>query len=232
MDKYISYFKDNKKECIVYLVLFILFVLFVLFFIYFLNVKEDMLNRIKLYNNLLNKENISSSTFKDSFKVDIKGEVNKPGIYEMDSDKRVNDVVIKAGGLTKNADTSVINLSKRLEDEMVIIIYSKDQVKNMEKIEEISEIKNNKCNEVINNIKNDACMKSEIKTSNTSSNKVSINSGLKEELMNLPDIGDKKADAIIKYRNTYGGFKTLEDIMKVEGIKESTYAKIKEYITL
>ena len=64
------------------------------------------------------------------YQVDIKGEVNTPGIYTVKKDSRVIDVIRLAGDLTDNADTSVLNLSKKVTDEMVIIIYSYDEVAN------------------------------------------------------------------------------------------------------
>ena len=57
-------------------------------------------------------------------KVDIKGYVKKAGVYELDSNSRVIDVIEKAGGLKENANTEYINLSKKLVDEMIIIVYS------------------------------------------------------------------------------------------------------------
>ena len=59
-----------------------------------------------------------------------------------------------------------------------------------------------------------------------------LNSASKEELMSLPGIGPVKADAIIKYRNTYGGFVAAEEIMEVRGIGKATYEKIKDRITV
>ena len=76
------------------------------------------------------KENI------ENYKVDIKGEILTPGIYTLKSNSRVIDVIEMSGGLTENADTSVINLSKKITDEMVIIIYSKSEVKDFKKTKE------------------------------------------------------------------------------------------------
>src|SRR5690625_7994085 len=56
------------------------------------------------------------------FKVDIKGEVNNPGVYEVKSDYRVIDVIQIAGGLTQVADESKINLAQKVTDEMVIVV--------------------------------------------------------------------------------------------------------------
>ena len=62
------------------------------------------------------------------YKVDIKGAVNNPGIYSFNNQERIIDVINQAGGLTNDADTTVINLSKKIKDEMVIIIYTKSEV--------------------------------------------------------------------------------------------------------
>ena len=60
--------------------------------------------------------------------VDIKGAVKNPGVYEVSSNSRIIDVIKKAGNLKKNADTSIINLSKKVKDEMYIIIYTKEEL--------------------------------------------------------------------------------------------------------
>lgn len=168
------------------------------------------------------KENI------ENYKVDIKGEILTPGIYTLKSNSRVIDVIEMSGGLTENADTSVINLSKKITDEMVIIIYSKSEVKDFEKTKETEKIVQEKCIKKDENaLKNDACITDSAKTSG----KVSINTATKEELMTLTGIGDSKAEDIIKYREENGPFKAIEDIKNVSGIGDSLFAKIKENIT-
>src|ERR1700686_3531734 len=61
---------------------------------------------------------------------------------------------------------------------------------------------------------------------------VNINTATKEELDALPEIGPVKAQAIIDYRNANGPFKTPEDVMKVNGVKEGTFGKIKGMISV
>ncbi len=162
-------------------------------------------------------------------KVDVKGEVNSPGIYLLDSSSRVIDAIEKANGLTENADTSVINLSKKLIDEMVIIIYSKQEVKNFKETKIKEENVQIKCNQKDENaLKNDAC----ITTSKNSSTKISINNANLEELMTLNGIGEAKAKDIIAYREKNGPFTNIEDIKKISGIGENIFAQIKENITL
>ena len=172
----------------------------------------------------------NAETQEEYIPVDIKGEINSPGIYSMKTSSRVIDVIDKAGGLTENADTTVINLSKRVQDEMVIIIYSKEQVKNFEETKKQEEYLQNKCIQPDeNSLRNDACI-----TNNSSSliGKININTASKEELMNLTGIGESKAKDIISYREKNGNFKSIEEIKNVSGIGENVFAQIKENITV
>jgi competence protein ComEA len=61
---------------------------------------------------------------------------------------------------------------------------------------------------------------------------VNLNTAGKEELMTLRGVGDAKADDIIRYRESHGGFQKIEDIMKISGIKEAAFQKIKDDITV
>lgn len=158
--------------------------------------------------------------------VDVKGEVNAPGAYLIEEGKRVIDAIALAGGLKGNADTSMINLSKKVFDEMTIIIYSKEQVINITKTKEEENKKNEFCH---GDMINDACVENVV---DNSVKLISINEATKEELMLLEGIGEAKAKDIINYRITNGKFLKLEDLMKVNGIGESLFAKIKENITL
>lgn len=170
------------------------------------------------------QETVSDEEKVVTYFVDIKGEVNNPGTYEMLPDTRVLDVIEKAGGLTENANTSVNNLSLKVKDEMVIIIYSNEEVANFSKIKEQENKVYESCDS--NDIKNDSCIEK-----SSSSNLVNINSASKEELMSLTGIGESKAMDIISYRDSNGLFKDISDITKVSGIGESLYAKIKDFIT-
>ncbi|MBQ1306080.1 MAG: helix-hairpin-helix domain-containing protein [Erysipelotrichales bacterium] len=67
---------------------------------------------------------------------------------------------------------------------------------------------------------------------NGSAGKVSINTGTKEELMRVNGIGEGKAEAIIAYREEHGLFQCLEDLMKIKGIKEKTFEKLKDSLCL
>lgn len=152
--------------------------------------------------------------------VDIKGMITNPGVYEVEKNSRVNDVIALAGGLLEGADTSKINLAKIVEDEMTIIIYSKEEI--LEKYKE----ENCVCKSC--EIINDACINN---TDNTT-NLININTATKEELKQIDGVGDTKAEAIIKYRNDNGPFKDIEEIKKVSGIGETLFEQIKIYIAI
>lgn len=179
-------------------------------------------------------EKIKKETKKEDteklYMVDIKGEVISPGIYELPSTSRVIDVINKAGGLTDIADTSVINLSKKIEDEMVIIIYSEYEVNNWLTTKQEEEYLQEKCqNSEDSRIENDACISDNVIENNETL--ININTATKEELMTLSGIGETKALAIISYREKTP-FTSIEDIKNVSGIGDSTYNEIKDYITV
>ena len=143
--------------------------------------------------------------------VDIKGEVYNPGIYKLKANSRVVDVIEMAGGLTENANTTVINLSKKITDEMVIIIYSNKEVKDFKKTKELEASLIERCKQKdANSLENDACIEGD-KTNKDNNSKVNLNTATKEELMTLTGIGEAKADDIISYRNNTP-FNTIEDI--------------------
>ena len=164
--------------------------------------------------------------------VDIKGEVRTPGIYQVKESSRVMDVINIAGGLTENANTTVINLSKKIFDEMVIIIYSNQEVEDFKKTKEVEEqVINNCIQKEENSLKNEACIEIDNYSDTQVLGKININTATQEQLTALPGVGEAKAKTIIEYRNTNGPFKTIEDIKNVTGIGDSLFAKIKDYIT-
>ncbi len=172
-------------------------------------------------------------------KVDIKGEVKNPNVYELENNSRVIDVINLAGGLTENADTTLINLSKQITDEMVIIIYSKKEVEDMNKdnivIKEVIKEVEKECN--CPNITNDACItKDDISsqdetTQNAEGELINLNNCTIYELENINGLGQTKAQAIIDYQKEKG-FNKIEDLLEVKGIGQTIYEKIKDYFTI
>ena len=138
--------------------------------------------------------------------VDIKGEVKKPGVYQMKVGDRVKDALDAAGGLTEEADSQKVNLAQRVEDQMVIVVP---------KIGE----------EGAEAIPAGATSKEA-----TKEGKVNINTATVEELKTLKGVGEKKAEAIIEYRKKNGSFQTKEDLMKVRGIGKKLFESFQERI--
>ncbi len=160
--------------------------------------------------------------------VEVKGEVKNPGIYEIKSEKIVQDV-LNLAELTKYSDTSQINLSRKVYDEMVIIVPTKEEINNLT-IKTAYKVIENEC--VCPKIINDSCISLTVPEDEMIKNeKISLNNAAKEELMTLPGIGETKADAIIEYRKL-NKFNKLEDIMNIKGIGKSIYEKLKDYISL
>ena len=159
-----------------------------------------------------------------SIKVEVKGEVTHPGVYKVTDELRVEDV-LKLAGLTEESDLSNLNLSRKVYDEMVIIVPTKEKIENV-----AYKLIENKC--VCPRVTNDACTNIKVlKDEIIVNSKISLNTATKEELMTLSGIGEAKALAIIEYRKT-NRFNSLEEIMNIKGIGKSIYEKIKDNISL
>ncbi len=166
------------------------------------------------------KEDMVEEIVIPTFKVDIKGYVKKPGVYEVQEGTIINDLISLAGGLKSGATTDNINLSKKLNSEDVVFVLSKTELKKKESMS--------------TNTQSTFSTSSQTKA-NTSlelqNKKVSLNMATKEELMTLVGIGEAKAESIIEYRNK-NAFTDIKEILNVSGIGEALYEKIKDNITI
>jgi competence protein ComEA len=137
----------------------------------------------------------------------ITGEILHPGVYQLVEDARIYEVLVEAGGYTPEADESACNLAGKVSDGMQI------HIPNRENSEDKREI-------IIDGLQ----------TTEEASEKINLNEASLSGLTDIPGIGTVKAEAIITYREQYGPFQSIKDIMNVEGIKNGTYEKIKDYI--
>ena len=148
-----------------------------------------------------NDDNKLNSESKNSVKkVHISGEINKPGVYQIN----------EAGGLTENADIDKINLALKLEDQMRIIIPNINDKNNDVEIS---------TNQLISPVEK------------IDDKKVNINKADKAQLMTLPNIGEKRAQAIIEYRDK-NKFNKIEDIKNVSGIGDKYFEAMKDMIVI
>ncbi len=161
---------------------------------------------------------------------DIKGSVKKPGVYEFTLGDKIIDAINKAGGLTKNATTNNLNLSKKLTNEMVIYVFSKNELTTTKAFEQVNNVAECKCETI--EVNNCVDKNNTNESTNNETTKININTDNKEKLMTISGIGSSKADAIIEYRTKNGNFKTTEDIINVSGISKTIYDKIKDTITV
>lgn len=157
------------------------------------------------------KEDSNQTQANETIKVHIAGEINKEGVYEVNNGDRLDDLVKRAGGLTKDANSKKINLAMKLEDQMKIYIPS------------------------IYDFEDEPSTTNEnlliLDKPSTEIEKININKASKEELMTLPNIGEKRAEAIIEYREN-SPFKKIEDIKNVTGIGEKFYQSLRDLITV
>ena len=199
-----------------------------------INLKKELNN--EQYENIITKELLENTNNETTelnearlCTVDIKGAIKNPGVYLTECSNNVNDVILLAGGLLNNSDTSLINLAKKVTDEMVIIIYTKEEVKNSNIVNTVIKTIEKEC--ICPNIQNDGCINEEITDTIGESKLININTASLEELLTLPGIGESKAKAIIKYRTEHNNFKNIDEILNVDGIGSKLYEEIKVYIT-
>ncbi|HFV2514567.1 TPA: helix-hairpin-helix domain-containing protein [Streptococcus agalactiae] len=142
--------------------------------------------------------------------VDVKGAVNHPGVYSLPSQSRVTDAIKRAGGLSNLADSKSVNLAQKLQDETVIYVAQKG-----EKITVVEEEKANN-----------------IATQGNSKGKINLNKADLSSLQTISGVGAKGAQDILDYRDSQGGFKTIDDLKNVSGIGEKTLEKLRQDVTI
>lgn len=208
----------NLKNCI--LIILDLFCIVTSFYLYGQNkskvFKDEYMKNIFVEEegkeNNLDEESLKTSgnnvitSNKNKILVEIKGEVKKPDVYEVDEGSIIRDLINIAGGLTEKANINKINRAEKLKNNQLIVIPNNESV--------ISDT-------ITNNSSNDS--KDGI---------ININSASLSELQNINGIGEVKAQSIIDYREKSGGFKSIEDIKNVEGIGDKTFEKIKDKISI
>lgn len=140
------------------------------------------------------------------------GQVMTPGVYKLPADSRIYQAIEAAGGLLETAAGDCVNQAELMKDGQRIYIPTAEEVQS--------------------GAFEMAAPNSGEAAEPALEGRVNINTAGKEELMTLTGIGEKKAEAIIQYRDANGGFRSVEDLMQVEGIKEGTFEKMKEDITV
>ncbi|MDF2839445.1 MAG: competence protein CelA [Clostridia bacterium] len=136
------------------------------------------------------------------------GSVREPINVTLPKDSRVEDAIKLAGGVNEQADLNGINMAQKLQDEDMVYVPKKG---------EIIEVEDKNSN---------------VRTTPIKKGKININKAALEELDTLPGIGPSIAQKVIDYRESSGGFRSIEELNNVSGIGEEKYKDIKSLITV
>lgn len=146
--------------------------------------------------------------------VDVCGAVKQPGVYELSSDSRVFQAIEAAGGMTEEASGISVNQAQPLSDGQQVYVPTVQEAEEGNLVPAATEAQGAG------------------NSTATEDGIVNLNTADAETLKTLSGIGDSKAQAILAYREEHGGFSSIEEIMQVPGIKESTFAMIKDKIAV
>ena len=150
---------------------------------------------------------------KSKVTVDVKGAVAQARVFiRLKASARVTDAIKAAGGMTEDADAKSVNLAASLSDEEVIYVATKD--------ENLSVLGQSGTSQVSD----------KGGQTNAKDGKINLNTATAEELQTISGIGAKRAEDIIAYRESHGGFQSVDDLKNVSGIGDKTLDKIRESI--
>ncbi|MEK0174814.1 helix-hairpin-helix domain-containing protein [Tetragenococcus halophilus] len=139
--------------------------------------------------------------------VDIKGEINKPGVYELEGDARVKEVILEAGGLTKQAEEKQLNLAEKLQDQQMIYIPNKEEAEEM-------------------------AIDGDKEAEDSNEDMIDINAADINELQEISGVGPAKAQAIVDYREENGAFESVDELNEISGFGEKTVEKLRDSIKI
>lgn len=190
-------------------------VIVILAIVYYFSTKEensydDILVNNVVIENKVEEEKQESEKESSFIKVYVAGEVNSPGVIELEEGSRIEDAIQGAGGVKAEANLKNINLAYEVSDGEKIYIPNLSEESEDENVLEPN-------------------------TSNSSTNakgKVNINKATATELTSVPGIGASTAQKIITYREENGKFQTIEDVKKVSGIGDSKFESMKDFIAV
>ena len=144
--------------------------------------------------------------------VDVKGAVQSEGVYELPSTARVNDAIEAAGGFLDQADKKSVNLAQKLSDEAVVYVASQG--------ENVSVVQSATSSPATGD------------AGSENTEKINLNTATVADLTTISGIGEKRANDILAYRDSQGGFTSVDDLNNVSGIGDKTLENIRPYVTV
>jgi competence protein ComEA len=143
--------------------------------------------------------------------VEMRGEIEDPGVYELSPGARLQDAITAAGGLTEKADLSTVNLARRLRDGELIAILALPVPGSTPMVPLPGAADDGRADQ--------------------SRVRININTATAAELEALPGVGEVIAARIVAYREESGPFRSVDDLINVEGISDRAIDKIRELVT-
>ncbi|GAA0353958.1 ComEA family DNA-binding protein [Bacillus horti] len=178
----------------------------------------EHLDQVKLTDQVNQVDQVSHTDVNEVI-VDVKGAVDKPGVYNLQDGDRVIDALNKAGQVRAEGSTNHINLAQKVYDGMVIYVPT------------LNEIEDGQLPVVLDDLNSPQTPQS-ANSPSSSSGKININTASADELQNLPGVGASRAQAIIQYRTEQGLFQHIEELMNISGIGSKIYDQLKEMIEI
>lgn len=153
---------------------------------------------------------IDNSLVQPGIVVDLRGEVMRPGVYELQAGSRLDDAVVAAGGLTADADLTQLNLAARLQDGSIVTVPSVAALGPQ--------------------APGDEGASGEAASATQVGRLVNINTANAAELETLPGVGEVTAGRIIDYREANGPYRSVDDLVHVQGISMKTINGLRDLI--
>ena len=144
--------------------------------------------------------------------VDVRGAVSVPGVYELPPDARMQDAILAAGGLSPSADLSTVNLARRLRDGEVVTILHLPQAGSTPPAP--------------------ASDGRDSVPSTAPPTRLNLNTASVAELTELPGIGDVIAERIVRFRDENGPFRSVDDLVLIQGISDRIIDEIRDLVTV
>lgn len=165
--------------------------------------------------------------------VHVCGAVQRPGVYELQAGSRVYEAVQAAGGFTAEAERDYVNQAQKLSDGVKLVIPTAEEAGIALEGEPLAEKTQKDPGAQIGIIGETFFAGADSAGQAEDGNgRININTASETQLCEIPGIGKTRAAAIAAYREAHGAFQKPEDIMKVNGIKEGMYEKIKDSISV
>jgi competence protein ComEA len=154
---------------------------------------------------------IDNSLVQPGIVVDLRGEVVKPGVYELPAGSRLDDAIVAAGGLTADADLTQLNLAARLQDGSVVTVSGTAALASTGTSED--------------GVPTDSA------SGSSPGALINLNTANAKELESLPGVGEVTAGRIIDYREVNGPYRSIDDLVHVQGISTRTISELRDFVT-